>query len=146
MVENKCRFLELSLQSHEHLRCGNLKLYIDVVEQMAVIFLHERKYIDCLKSLMLVFYFNLSGISKRPFISKILTFIMRYCLMNSSMDEEGAVQLFCDTIRKDTLPSHKYSIEECTLLLTMCLSGKSHQAKSEMRSWNKQKKLHNSGN
>ena len=96
--------------------------------------LHEEgNYRDEIKSRILAFYFDVSGISQSPVVDIINTEAIMLAAGNEGIGMDEIHDIFFRTINIDTAPSHVMTLMGSYKLLTLCLK----------KQWNKVDKIVN---
>lgn len=90
-------------------------------KMMADILHAEGKFEDEVKSRVLAFYFDLSGISQRIYIDGMNTEALALAAGNGGIGEDQVQRIYFDAIRKDTAPSHPMTVIGSYRLLRLCL-------------------------
>lgn len=121
-------FSELSSECRRHLKSGRLDLYAIDLKCMGDILGREDRHIDELKVLMLAFYIDLSGVHQQPFIDRELPKYIRSAVIRSELDAHQFRELYMETVRTDTTPSHVMTVNDSLYLLELCLSNREDAA------------------
>lgn len=125
---NKDRFSELSILSHEQLMNRNYIDYVKTIEQIGDILYCEGCYLDAFKMFFLAFH---TGINISPSIGlneSIANKIVE--IMNGHVDWYEARQMCLDCIKEDSTPEHFTSVDDSLYLIRLFNEGKSDEAHS----------------
>lgn len=112
MNQNDKMYRELSRQCREYLMSGKLDLYSVTLKRMAEILDIEEKYVDEVKSLMVAFYIDLSGVGHSPYIDRLLVKSMNIAIRKSNLRKGAIKDLYFETIREDTTPRHMLTLKQ----------------------------------
>lgn len=107
------------------LRSGDLKSALEVLREMADIRRREGCDADEMKLLMLAFYIGTSGCAGEP---RIEVWVAVAAQDNVTRNREHlwdviSGQVYLDTVRKDTTPSHIMSVQDSRYLFEMVAAG-----------------------
>lgn len=127
-TSNNDEFTRLSAECRRHLKAGMLDWFAFDLKSMGALLGKEGKYTDKLKVLMLAFYIDLSGVSQKPFIDRALLASITRAAVRSGLDKHQIDELYMDTVRADTTPSHVMTVKDSLYLLELCLNGKEVEA------------------
>lgn len=122
------RYRELSEVCGQHMRMGRFSDLSDTYAEMADVLEAEGKYSDELKVLMLVFYIDLSGIEREPYIRPTMPMLALAALEKSKMSKREMVDLYLETIRRDCTPRHTMTVLGSLRLFNLCLLGREETA------------------
>jgi len=112
MNQNDKMYKELSRQCREYLMSGKLDLYSVTLKRMAEILDIEEKYVDEVKSLMVAFYIDLSGVGHSPYIDRLLVESMNIAIRKSNLRKGAIKDLYFETVREDTTPRHTLTLKQ----------------------------------
>ena len=122
-------YRDLATEYNESLRHGDWARAVELLKKMAKCRRWEGSTADELKLLMLAFYFSTSGCAGTPNIDKDLADAIvdsSRCYGAELCDVE---QLYLDTVRAGTMPSHILSIRDSLYLFECCACGNTTQAR-----------------
>lgn len=115
---NDYKFKSLSRKAQTDIRKGSLDEYATDLIAMIELFLQENRYVDALKSSMIVFYYYVSGVPANYLNLKRMIITASKL---SGMDKADIGIMFRNTIRKDILPYQIISVSEsCDRFLDLC--------------------------
>lgn len=127
-MTNNDDFARVSAECRRHLKAGMLDWYAFDLKSMGAILGREEKHTDKLKVLMLAFYIDLSGVSKKPFIDRALLASITNAALHSGLDKHQIDELYMDTVRSDVTPRHIMTVKDSLYLLELCLAGREIEA------------------
>ena len=117
------------------LRRGDLRTALDALREMADLRRREGCDADEMKLLMLAFHISTSGCAGEP---RIETWIVTATQDNVTRNREHlwdviSGQVYLDTVRKDTTPSHIMSVQDSRYLFEMVAAGLEDTANQAIR-------------
>ena len=120
---------------NQRLRHGDLRSALGALRKMADIRRREGCDADEMKLLMLAFYIGTSGCAGEP---RIETWVAAAAQGNVSRNRERlwdvmSGQMYLDTVRKDTTPSHIMSVQDSRYLFELVAAGLVDAANQAMR-------------
>lgn len=121
-------FKRLSALCRMHLKAGMLDWYAFDLKSMAALLGREGKHTDKLKVLMVAFYIDLSGVEMDPFIDDALVASLEEAANQSGLDKHQIDELYLETVRSDTTPSHVMTVSDSRYILELTLSGRKGEA------------------
>lgn len=114
-------FYRLSGVAEVSQRNGDFVAFAQAHKMMAGILHEEGSYLDEIKSKILAFYFDISGISQRVYVDSINTEAIALASGSAGIGEKQLACLYFDTIRNDTAPKHPMTVKGSYKLLTLCI-------------------------
>lgn len=123
-------FMRISMNCRRHLKEGKLDEVALDLDEASLIFEEEGRLLDELKTLMLVFYIELSGVSCTPFINSLVLLRTENVVLRLGFDSYQVGELYMETVRSDTTPRHIMTVRDSLYLLELCLSGRKKEADS----------------
>lgn len=127
-MTNNEDFARVSAECRRHLKAGMLDWYAFDLKSMGAILGREEKHTDKLKVLMLAFYIDLSGVSKKPFIDRALLASITNAVLHSGLDKHQIDEQYMDTVRSDVTPGHIMTVKDSLYLFELCLAGREIEA------------------
>lgn len=124
-----CRYEAAAREYNEHIRQGRLGAAYATLLEMSAARLEEGGYIDALKLEMLAFYLTTSGAFRLPAIEADLVGLIDRTVRNASLTLYEREELFVDTVRKDTTPTHIMSVKDCAYIFDVCAAGRVEDAR-----------------
>ena len=100
---------------------GDFEQFSYAHKQLADILRLEGNYHDEIKSRILAFYFDVSGISQMPYIDSANTDAIAEAAKIADLAEEQISGVFFNTIKFDTAPKHTMTLTGSHKLLMLCL-------------------------
>lgn len=114
-------FRSLSEVAAASQRKGDFITFSQTHKKMAAILHNEGDYLDEIKSRIIAFYFDTSGLSQQVYIDAINTEAVALAAGNAGIGEKELSCLYFDTIRNDTAPMHPMTVKGSYKLLTLCI-------------------------
>ena len=122
------KFAQLTTECRRHLRMGQINLYSKKLKDIAKLFEENEYYKDELKILVSVFYIDLSGLGRAPYIDAEIISMLNTVKTMSNLEKEDLIEFYNELIYPDMIPKHTMSVRESLYLFQLCLDGKVEQA------------------
>lgn len=114
-------FEELSEKAMNAQKNGNFVLLAQTHKEMADILHDEGNFADEIKSRVLAFYLDLSGLSSQVYVDAVNTEAVALATGSSGIGERKLSEIYFSTIREDVTPKHTMTVIGSYRLLKMCL-------------------------
>ena len=124
---NHTEYRKLSDLANTAIKRNDFVQFSQSHKALANILHEEGNYQDEIKSRILAFYFDVSGISQAPYIDSINSDAIALAAGNEGIGIDDICNIFFSTIKSDTAPNHSMTLMGSYKLLTLCLK----------RQWNK---------
>lgn len=117
-------FYKASKDVEKSLRIGDFSTYVKTHKNMADILHSEGKFRDEIRSRIIAFYFDISGISGTVQIDELNIKAISLALEISHLPEKDFCDIYYDVIKTNTAPCHLMTIKGSYKLLVLCLQNK----------------------
>ena len=124
MIDNDKLFAEMSEQAMNAQRSGDMASLSHAHKVMAYILLLEGKFRDEIKSRIIAFYLDLSGVSQRIYIDLVNIDGIKFSARRAGMNSDEISEIYYSTIRRDMTPKHAVTVKGGYRILKMCLEDK----------------------
>lgn len=120
-TDNKRSFEILSKIAEDTQKRGDFEGFAQAHKDMANILNEEENYQDEIRSRILAYYFDASGISCFAYIDKENIYGIETAMKKGEISEEYLERIYFDIIRKDTAPKHTMTVNGSYKLLLRCI-------------------------
>ena len=118
------KFREYSELAKQSLKAGDFEKFSEAHKSIANILRMEGNYQDEIKSRILAFYFDVSGLSQMPYIDSENTDAIADAAEIAGLTDDQLSGIFFNTIKLDTAPKHSMTLVGSHKLLMLCLNSK----------------------
>lgn len=120
-VDQFRHYAEIAKRSQKE---GDFVSFSEAHKMIADILRAEGNYHDEIKSRILAFYFDVSGLSQMPYIDSTNADAIADAAKMAGLTEEQISGIFFNTIKSDTAPKHSMTLVGSHKLLILCLQNR----------------------
>ena len=123
-TDNDKLFAKLSEQAMNAQRSGDMASLSQAHKGMASILSSEGKFKDEIKSRIIAYYIDLSGISQRIYVDMINIEAIKVAEKRGGISSDEISEIYYSTIRTDMTPKHAVTVKGGYRILKICLESK----------------------